>query len=206
MSEFKIDADVLSEIAEACALVASTDDSRPVLQCVNITRRTACTMFEVTDSYRLLRVFLDLELPDHTKIQVNAKGLAAAAKQFRSSKKSDAKYPKTLTVEVTKDVVFLQLDATRTALQQTAGDWPDTEKVVDFDNMPEWTGEPCGFNPKYLSDIGKIVTKFRGSDFARVDCLAMNPLKPSYWTLENLSSITDIDVEAQYILMPYRRS
>ena len=204
MSEFKMDADMLSEVAEACALVASPDDSRPILQCVCIRQTGEGTLFEVTDSYRLLRILVDTDLSITAPILVEAKALAEAAKQFRSSKKSDAKTPRSVIMSARRDdMLHLHHEPTLIGLTQVRGDFPDTAKIVEDDPPTEWEGT-IGFNPEYLSDIGKIVKKFRGSKHPRADMYGLSRTKPNYWRLANLTTVTELPVRATYILMPVR--
>lgn len=201
---FKMDADMLSEVAEAVALVASTDDSRPVLQSVCIRQTDDGTLFEVTDSYRLLRILVNTGIhPSHDPILVEAKELAEAAKRFRSSKKSDAKTPRSVTLEANNDMLHLQHEPTLIGLTQVRGEFPDTAKIVEDDPPTEWEGN-IGFNPEYLSDIGKIVKKFRGSKQPRADMYGLSRTRPNYWRLANLKTVTDLPVTATYILMPVR--
>lgn len=211
MFEFKIPADVLSEMAEAAALVASTDESRLAICQVHVHSPEKDVLeFTATDSYRLVRLtFSDAEYSfEDIDFLTPAKAFADAVKQFRSAKKSDAKIISTVTVAAVDDQspITVSDGLSTIQLQRAFYDFPNVDRLIDWDNPLHESTECVGFNPKYLADIGKVASKFRGdnSDMpVRVHGVHHN--KPSLFEMKRAACIGDhYNVRVRYLLMPVR--
>ena len=213
-TEFKINADLISELAEAATVVASKDAYRPVLGCVRFrTVGNDTVTVEVTDSYRLMRLDATVNLDisgDPVDVLLNAKQLAAAVKPFRSAKKSDARVPTILSVTVDDTAVTFTDGTNVAAAGLHPGDYPDTSKIVDWDDDSPVDNDPgvTAFNLGYLADIHKVMRKFRGDNtHAPVRVQYLRTDKPSLFEVKRLDIIGDTDrpeVRMRYLLMPRR--